>query len=95
MVARVRSVALHRVEVIDVETQVTIAAGWAGTYMMGLRALAHGPARDERKDSRDADRNYDVGSKAGSANAPICANIWATTITRMWVGFPVLASDDR
>src|SRR6266567_4659091 len=46
MVARVRTVAFHGVDVIDVETQVTIASGLPAFTVVGLPDKAVGESRE-------------------------------------------------
>ena len=57
MVARVRTVAFHGVEVIEVETQVTIASGLPSFTVVGLPDKAVAESR-ERAFCRPANLDY-------------------------------------
>src|ERR1700724_1803199 len=54
MVARVRTVAFHGVEVIEVETQVTIASGLPAFTIVGLPDKAVGESRERVRASLGA-----------------------------------------
>ena len=62
MVARVRTVAFHGVEVIDVETQVSIASGLPAFTVVGLPDKAVAESRERVR--------AEGGAGAGAAAAP-------------------------